>query len=68
MKQSKKSKSFRLSVLVQEDDFVKPRWIEVNEINLGSVSKPNNNIKQIRIDPVGEGFADDFMDRLFRGD
>lgn len=68
MKQSKKSKNFRLSILVQEDDFVKPRWLEVNEINLDSVSKPNKNVKQIRIDPIGDGFTDEFMDRLFRGD
>lgn len=68
MKQNKKlPKNFRMFILVQEEEMQKPRWIEVDEINLGSLNKPNRVVKQIRIEPFEEGFGNEFMDRLFRG-
>lgn len=30
------------------------QWFQVNEINLGSVNKPNNEILEIRIEPTGD--------------
>jgi hypothetical protein len=66
MKQTKKSKNFKMFILVQENEMEKPRWIEVNEINLGSLNKPNKNILQVRIEPIGDGFVDDFVNRMFR--
>ena len=68
MKKDKKQKNFRMFILVQEEEMQKPRWIETDMINLGSLNNPNRVIKQIRIEPIEDGFASEFMDRLFRGE
>jgi len=70
MKQNKKlTKHFRMFILVQEEPMQRPRWIEVDEINLGSLNKPNRIIKQVRIEPIEpEGLAGDFMNKFFRED
>jgi len=55
---NKSKAKFRLLVrkpIIDEDGVVvNSKWFQVNEINIGSVNKPNNEILEIRIEPVDE--------------
>jgi len=58
-------KLFRMWILYQENDTSSEKWIETEEINLGSILNPNKKVKMFRIEPADMG--EDPIVKLFRG-
>ena len=51
--------------MYQENDTSSEKWIETEEINLGSILNPNKKVKMFRIEPADMG--EDPIVKLFRG-
>ena len=62
-------KSVPMRVDERGNKFIKTKWIEVTEINLGSIKQPNRDIIEFKFEPIiyaiDDGDNDD-RDKMFK--